>query len=110
MVPGTNQYQTLRLKLLAQRNNRNFDRVANSHRHPSIMHQTSLPLHIFHLHGVETKFDNVYLQIVCLRSRCEHALKHHLDENTVFYLLSLADQLSAKILKVKTSLVNKSKP
>ncbi|XP_052763261.1 uncharacterized protein LOC128205559 isoform X2 [Mya arenaria] len=37
--------------------------------------------------------------VVCLRSKCEYALKHHLDENTVFYLLTLADQLTAKNLK-----------
>ncbi|KAH3863934.1 hypothetical protein DPMN_026942, partial [Dreissena polymorpha] len=36
---------------------------------------------------------------VCLRSKCEYALRHHLDENTVFYLLSLADQLNARTLK-----------
>ena len=43
---------------------------------------------------------NCIFQTVSLRSRCEHALKHHIDDDTVFYLLSLGDQLSAKTLKV----------
>ncbi|XP_053386756.1 uncharacterized protein LOC123563300 [Mercenaria mercenaria] len=36
---------------------------------------------------------------VSLRSRCEHSLKHHVDDDTIFYLLTLADQLNAKTLK-----------
>lgn len=49
-------------------------------------------------------------QTISLRSRCEHALKHLLDEDTVFYLLSLADQLTAKVLKVSQGHYNKLLP
>ncbi|KAL5019275.1 hypothetical protein ScPMuIL_004997 [Solemya velum] len=38
----------------------------------------------------------------CVKSLCEQSLKHHMDEQTVLYLLSLADQLHAKTLKEST--------
>ncbi|XP_046382195.1 uncharacterized protein LOC124153093 [Haliotis rufescens] len=38
-----------------------------------------------------------------LKSVCEHALKHHIDDETALYLLSLADQLHCKFLR-ETSL------
>ncbi|KAL4239206.1 hypothetical protein ACF0H5_000023 [Mactra antiquata] len=36
---------------------------------------------------------------VSLRGKCEYTLKHRIDDDTVFYLLSFADQINAKTLK-----------
>lgn len=41
-----------------------------------------------------------YFQMDSLKLLCEHSLRHHLDEDTALFLLSLADQFHAKILRV----------
>ena len=41
-----------------------------------------------------------YFQTTSLKSCCEYALKLHIDDETALYLISLADQLNAKVLKV----------
>ncbi len=35
-----------------------------------------------------------------LKSDCEYALKYHLDDDSALFLISLADQFHAKMLKV----------
>ena len=40
------------------------------------------------------------LQTTSLKSCCEYALRLHVDDETALYLVSLADQLNAKVLKV----------
>lgn len=42
-------------------------------------------------------------QMDCLKLTCEHALRHHVDEETALYLLSLADHLSCTALQVPAS-------
>ena len=42
-----------------------------------------------------------YFQTTSLKSCCEYALKLHIDDETALYLVSLADQLNAKVLKVR---------
>ena len=43
------------------------------------------------------------VQMDCLKLTCEHALRHHVDEETALYLLSLADHLSCTALQVQAS-------
>ena len=41
-------------------------------------------------------------QMDSLKFACENSLRHHLDEDTALFLLSLADQFSSHNLKVNT--------
>ena len=47
-------------------------------------------------------FTYISFQTTSLKSCCEYALRLHVDDETALYLVSLADQLNAKVLKVGT--------
>ena len=51
----------------------------------------------------QLKYCYLYIfQTTSLKSCCEYALRLHVDDETALYLVSLADQLNAKVLKVGT--------
>lgn len=39
-------------------------------------------------------------ELDCLKQACEHALKSHIDDESALYLLSMADQFNARVLRV----------
>lgn len=40
-------------------------------------------------------------ELDCLKQACELALKTHIDDDSALYLLSMADQFNARLLRVR---------